>query len=283
MFNFEGGCYAKVIQLSPTAEPEIYATHAPVRHDPRERRLRSGDAAHRPRRRERSPRTRAPRTRSSSSTTPCPRSARATRRTSSSSPATRRASCRRSRGSRVDQALYQFISGYTSKIAGTEVGPGQGAGDHLQHLLRRAVHGAPARLLRAAAEGEGACATASNCWLVNTGWVGGPYGVGKRISIRYTRAMLNAALERQARGRRVQDRSDLRVPGAEDLPGRARPRARSGQRRGRTATCTSSGTGSWRRGSSTTSRSSTRPRPARSRRSGRTSTDRVRSWSPGSS
>ncbi len=33
-----------------------------------------------------------------------------------------------------------------------------------------------------------------NCWLLNTGWVGGPYGIGKRISIRYTRAMLNAAL-----------------------------------------------------------------------------------------
>jgi phosphoenolpyruvate carboxykinase (ATP) len=34
-----------------------------------------------------------------------------------------------------------------------------------------------------------------NCWLLNTGWVGGPYGVGKRISIRYTRALLNAALD----------------------------------------------------------------------------------------
>ena len=34
-----------------------------------------------------------------------------------------------------------------------------------------------------------------NCWLLNTGWVGGPYGIGKRISIRYTRAMLNAALD----------------------------------------------------------------------------------------
>ena len=34
-----------------------------------------------------------------------------------------------------------------------------------------------------------------NCWLVNTGWIGGPYGIGKRISIKYTRALLNAALD----------------------------------------------------------------------------------------
>ena len=44
-----------------------------------------------------------------------------------------------------DQALYHFISGYTTKIAGTEIGLGVEPRDHLQHLLRRAVHGAPAR------------------------------------------------------------------------------------------------------------------------------------------
>jgi phosphoenolpyruvate carboxykinase (ATP) len=93
-----------------------------------------------------------------------------------------------------DQALYQFISGYTSKIAGTEVGLGKepemtfstcfGAPFMVHHpsfyadLLKR-------KMLR----------YGSTCWLVNTGWVGGPYGVGKRISIRYTRALLNAVLE----------------------------------------------------------------------------------------
>jgi phosphoenolpyruvate carboxykinase (ATP) len=93
-----------------------------------------------------------------------------------------------------DQALYQFISGYTSKIAGTEVGLGKepemtfstcfGAPFMVHHpsvyadLLKRKV-------LRYDA----------TCWLVNTGWVGGAYGVGKRISIRYTRALLNAVLD----------------------------------------------------------------------------------------
>lgn len=92
-----------------------------------------------------------------------------------------------------DQALYHFISGYTSKVGGTEVGLGEEpeitfsacfGGPFMVHhptvyadLLKR-------KILRYEA----------NCWLLNTGWVGGPYGVGKRISIKYTRALLNAAL-----------------------------------------------------------------------------------------
>jgi phosphoenolpyruvate carboxykinase (ATP) len=92
-----------------------------------------------------------------------------------------------------DQALYQFISGYTSKIAGTEVGLGKEP-----EITFSACFGGPfmvhhpykyAELLKRKIERYGV-----RCWLVNTGWVGGPYGVGKRISIRYTRALLNAAL-----------------------------------------------------------------------------------------
>jgi phosphoenolpyruvate carboxykinase (ATP) len=95
-----------------------------------------------------------------------------------------------------NQALYQFISGYTSKIGGTEVGLREEP-----EITFSACFGGPfmvhhpykyAELLKRKIERYGV-----KCWLVNTGWVGGPYGVGKRISIRHTRALLNAALNRQ--------------------------------------------------------------------------------------
>jgi len=94
----------------------------------------------------------------------------------------------------MNQAIYHFISGYTSKIAGTELGLGIEP-----EITFSACFGAPfmvhhpyfyANLLRQKATRSGA-----NIWLVNTGWVGGKFGVGKRISIRHTRAMLNAAME----------------------------------------------------------------------------------------
>jgi phosphoenolpyruvate carboxykinase (ATP) len=93
----------------------------------------------------------------------------------------------------TDQALYHFISGYTSKVAGTEIGLGQEP-----EITFSTCFGAPfmvhhpnfyADLLRDKIERYDA-----TCWLLNTGWVGGPYGIGKRISIKYTRAMLSAAL-----------------------------------------------------------------------------------------
>ncbi len=92
-----------------------------------------------------------------------------------------------------NQALYQFISGYTSKIAGTEVGLGKEP-----EITFSACFGGPfmvhhpyyyADILKRRIERYDV-----KCWLVNTGWVGGPYGVGKRISIKYTRALLSAAL-----------------------------------------------------------------------------------------
>ncbi|MBN1650252.1 MAG: phosphoenolpyruvate carboxykinase (ATP) [Bacteroidales bacterium] len=94
----------------------------------------------------------------------------------------------------LNQAIYHFISGYTSKIAGTELGLGIEP-----EITFSACFGAPfmvhhpyfyANLLRQKAQKAGA-----TIWLVNTGWVGGKFGIGKRISIRHTRNMLNAALE----------------------------------------------------------------------------------------
>ncbi len=93
-----------------------------------------------------------------------------------------------------NQAMYHFISGYTSKIAGTEIGLGIEP-----EIAFSPCFGAPfmvhhpyfyANLLMKKMRKHG-----SKCWLVNTGWVGGKFGIGKRISIRHTRNMLNAALE----------------------------------------------------------------------------------------
>jgi phosphoenolpyruvate carboxykinase (ATP) len=92
-----------------------------------------------------------------------------------------------------NQSIYHFISGYTSKIAGTEIGLGIEP-----EITFSACFGAPfmvhhpfryAEMLLEKAKRHGA-----QCWLVNTGWVGGKFGVGKRISIRHTRNLLDAAL-----------------------------------------------------------------------------------------
>jgi phosphoenolpyruvate carboxykinase (ATP) len=91
------------------------------------------------------------------------------------------------------QAAYHFISGYTAKVAGTEIGIKE------PQATFSACFGEPfmpmhpgkyAHLLSEKMESHG-----SNCWLINTGWSGGEYGVGKRMKIPYTRAMLNAALD----------------------------------------------------------------------------------------
>lgn len=93
----------------------------------------------------------------------------------------------------ASQAAYHFISGYTSKIAGTEAG----IQDPVPSFS--ACFGAPfmplhptlyAEMLSEKIEKSGA-----NVWLINTGWIGGAYGVGERIKLKYTRAMVNAILD----------------------------------------------------------------------------------------
>jgi phosphoenolpyruvate carboxykinase (ATP) len=91
------------------------------------------------------------------------------------------------------QAMYHFLSGYTARVAGTE----KGMGSEPQATFSTCF-GAPflprhpqvyGKLLQALIAKHGA-----SCWLVNTGWTGGAYGVGKRMSITHTRALLSAAL-----------------------------------------------------------------------------------------
>ncbi len=91
------------------------------------------------------------------------------------------------------QAMYHFLSGYTAKVAGTEAGMG-----NEPQATFSSCFGAPflprppmayARLLAERVEKHRA-----NCWLLNTGWSGGPFGVGQRMKLDYTRAMLRAAL-----------------------------------------------------------------------------------------
>ncbi len=192
VFNYEDGCYAKVIQLSPTAEPEIYAaTHRfgtileNVVFDPISR-LSDLDSD------ELTENTRASYPLSFINNAVPEKKAGHPRNVilltcdaSGVMPPIARLS--------TEQTMYQFISGYTSKVGGTEVGLGAEP-----EITFSACFGAPfmvhhpayyADLLKRKIERYGV-----TCWLVNTGWVGGPYGIGKRISIRYTRAMLRAAL-----------------------------------------------------------------------------------------
>jgi phosphoenolpyruvate carboxykinase (ATP) len=193
IFNFEAGCYAKVIQLSSTAEPQIYACTQRfgtilenVVYDPVTRMIDLDDEIH---------------TENTRASYPLEYIDNAVVEKVGGHPKniillTCDASGVMPPIARLtpDQALYQFISGYTAKIAGTEVGLGIEP-----EITFSACFGAPfmvhhpayyADLLKKKITKHGA-----QCWLVNTGWVGGKYGIGKRISIKYTRALLNAALD----------------------------------------------------------------------------------------
>jgi len=192
IFNFEDGCYAKVIQLSPSAEPQIYACTQKfgtilenVVFDPVTRTIDLDDDAITENTRASYPLSYIENSIPEKVAGHPKNIILLTCDASGVMPPIARLT--------TDQALYHFISGYTSKIAGTEIGLGQEP-----EITFSACFGAPfmvhhpssyADLLRDKIDRYGV-----NCWLINTGWVGGTYGVGKRISIHYTRAMLNAAL-----------------------------------------------------------------------------------------
>ncbi|MBV9402715.1 MAG: phosphoenolpyruvate carboxykinase (ATP) [Candidatus Eremiobacteraeota bacterium] len=192
VFNFEGGCYAKVIRLSKSAEPEIWAAShrfgtvlENVVFDPMTRALDLDSQAKTENTRSGYPiefignivpgsKAGHPRTiimLTADAFGVLPPIAKLTR----------------------DQAMYHFLSGYTAKVAGTERGVTE------PQATFSTCFGAPfmvhhptvyARLLGERIDRHGV-----DCWLVNTGWSGGSYGVGKRMSIAHTRAMVNAALE----------------------------------------------------------------------------------------
>jgi len=192
VFNFEGGCYAKVIGLSEAAEPQIYATTKMfgtvlenVTFDPVTRRVNLDDDSV---------------TENTRASYPLEYIANAVPEKRAGHPKniiflTCDATGVMPPVARLstDQALYQFISGYTAKLAGTEAGLGKepvatfsacfGGVFMVHHPSKYA------ELLRQNIEKHGV-----KCWLVNTGWVGGAYGVGKRISIKHTRAILDAVL-----------------------------------------------------------------------------------------
>jgi len=96
------------------------------------------------------------------------------------------------------QAMYQFVSGYTAKVAGTETGVTE------PKPTFSACFGAPFIPLHpgqyAKMLGEKMQKHQVNVWLVNTGWTGGPYGTGKRIKLSYTRAIIAAVLKNKLSG-----------------------------------------------------------------------------------
>ena len=91
------------------------------------------------------------------------------------------------------QAMYHFLSGYTAKVAGTETRRHRARARRSRPASARRSCRATRRLRQAA--GERIAEHDVECWLVNTGWTGGPYGVGHRMPIKVTRTLLTAALD----------------------------------------------------------------------------------------
>ena len=191
VFNFEGGCYAKVIKLSAEAEPQIYQTTRRfgtilenVVIDPKTRELHLDDATY------------TENTRGSypisfiENSVPSGQAGHPTNIVMLTAdaygvlPPIARLS--------PEAAMYHFLSGYTARVAGTEKGVTE------PKATFSTCFGAPFLPLNpnvyAKMLGEKIARHQSRVWLVNTGWTGGPYGVGSRMRIAHTRAMITAAL-----------------------------------------------------------------------------------------
>ena len=194
VFNFEGGCYAKVIKLSQEAEPQIYTTTRRfgtilenVVIDPETRALDLDDASMTENTRGSYPIDFIDNAEMSGRGGHPHNVVMLTADAYGVLPPIARLS--------ADAAMYHFLSGYTARVAGTEKGVTE------PKATFSTCFGAPflplnpnvyARML-----GEKIAKHGARVWLVNTGWTGGPYGVGKRMKIAYTRAMITAALTGQ--------------------------------------------------------------------------------------
>ena len=192
VFNFEGGCYAKVIKLDPEAEPEIFECTRRfgtllenVAMDYNTRRLDLDDASFTENTRAGYPLTHI------SNSVPDRRGGHPknvimlTCDAYGIMPPVAKLT--------PEQAMYHFISGYTAKVAGTERGMSREPS-----AIFSTCFGAPFMALHPSVYanllGERIAKHKVDCWLVNTGWTGGPYGVGNRMAIAHTRAMINAIL-----------------------------------------------------------------------------------------
>ena len=192
VFNFEGGCYAKMIRLSAEAEPEIYATTRMfgtvlenVVMDEASRELDLDDPTLAENSRGAYPIEFIPNT-SEENLGPAPSNViMLTADAFGVLPPIARLT--------PDQAMYHFLSGYTAKVAGTEIGVTE------PEATFSTCFGAPFMPRHPSVYGnllkERIAKGGVSCWLVNTGWTGGKYGTGKRMPIKETRALLNAALD----------------------------------------------------------------------------------------
>lgn len=192
LFNYEGGCYAKVINLSREGEPQIYdACHTfgtvieNVVYDPASRVIDFTNGE------------KTENTRAGYDLRIIPNAARDLKGPVPSDvvfltcdafgvlPPISRMS--------KEQAMYHFLLGYTAKVAGTEVGVTE------PQATFSTCFGAPFMMLHPSVYGnmlmERIEKHGCRVWLINTGWSGGGYGVGARIKIQYSRAMLHAALD----------------------------------------------------------------------------------------
>jgi phosphoenolpyruvate carboxykinase (ATP) len=203
VFNFEGGCYAKVIKLSAEAEPDIYRTTRMfgtvlenVVYDEETRTLDLDDATKTENTRAAYPLTSIPNIVPEGHAGHPQNIIMLTADAFGVLPPVSRLS--------PEQAMYHFLSGYTAKVAGTERGVKE------PEATFSTCFGAPFMVLHpgvyAGLLGKKMEQHKVNCWLVNTGWSGGPYGIGERMKIKYTRAMIRAILSGSLAG--VETRPD---------------------------------------------------------------------------